>query len=170
MNVLLTVFRKEIVDGLRDRRSLLSALMLPLMFPLLITFMFNTTSVQLAYFLVSFILVLFLPTVVNILQAKLSQNREFAADLVATKILGSPTHLISALARLENYRRAFSFAWPSRRPTYFDSHPRTLERISRLKSYQDDADWINANRLRHHNPGAFVARTHPNQSRRLFRV
>ena len=41
MNVLLTVFRKEIVDGLRDRRSLLSALMFPLMFPLLITFMFN---------------------------------------------------------------------------------------------------------------------------------
>jgi sodium transport system permease protein len=35
------VFRKELIDGLRDRRSVLSALMFPLMFPLLITFMFN---------------------------------------------------------------------------------------------------------------------------------
>mgnify|MGYP001264362991 CR=1 FL=1 len=37
----LTVFRKELVDGLRDRRSVLSALLFPLLFPLLITFMFN---------------------------------------------------------------------------------------------------------------------------------
>ena len=41
----LTVFRKELVDGLRDRRSVLSALMFPLMFPLLITFMFNKSIV-----------------------------------------------------------------------------------------------------------------------------
>jgi sodium transport system permease protein len=37
----LVVFRKELIDGLRDRRSVLSALMFPLMFPLLFTFMFN---------------------------------------------------------------------------------------------------------------------------------
>ena len=41
MNAAIVVFRKELVDGLRDRRSVLSALMFPLMFPLLITFMFN---------------------------------------------------------------------------------------------------------------------------------
>lgn len=41
MSAVVTVFRKELVDGLRDRRSVLSALIFPLMFPLLITFMFN---------------------------------------------------------------------------------------------------------------------------------
>lgn len=41
MTAALVVFRKELIDGLRDRRSVLSALMFPLMFPLLFTFMFN---------------------------------------------------------------------------------------------------------------------------------
>ena len=36
------VFLKELKDGLRDRRSILSALLFPLLGPLLITFMFNT--------------------------------------------------------------------------------------------------------------------------------
>ena len=36
------VFLKELKDGLRDRRSILSALFFPLLGPLLITFMFNT--------------------------------------------------------------------------------------------------------------------------------
>lgn len=41
MSASLVVFRKELIDGLRDRRSVLSALIFPLMFPALITFMFN---------------------------------------------------------------------------------------------------------------------------------
>ena len=41
MNAVLAVLRKELVDGIRDRRSVASALVFPLLFPLLITFMFN---------------------------------------------------------------------------------------------------------------------------------
>ena len=41
MRSLRVIFLKELVDGTRDRRSALSALMLPVLFPLLITLMFN---------------------------------------------------------------------------------------------------------------------------------
>jgi sodium transport system permease protein len=41
MSASLVVFRKELIDGLRDRRSVLSALIFPMLFPALITFMFN---------------------------------------------------------------------------------------------------------------------------------
>ena len=41
MNSSATVFRKELTDGIRDRRSVLSALIIPMLFPFLITFMFN---------------------------------------------------------------------------------------------------------------------------------
>jgi sodium transport system permease protein len=41
MSSTVVVFRKELIDGLRDRRSVLSALIFPMLFPALITFMFN---------------------------------------------------------------------------------------------------------------------------------
>lgn len=41
MSTVWTVCRKELIDGARDRRSVLAALIFPLMFPLLLTFMFN---------------------------------------------------------------------------------------------------------------------------------
>lgn len=39
-----TIFRKELVDGLRDRRALLSVLIFPFFGPLLIVFMLNTIT------------------------------------------------------------------------------------------------------------------------------
>jgi sodium transport system permease protein len=39
-----TVLRKELTDGLRDRRSVVSALLFPLLMPALITFLFNTLA------------------------------------------------------------------------------------------------------------------------------
>ena len=44
MNPVIAVFRKEIVDSLRDRRSLFSLLMFPLMGPLLISVMLTQTA------------------------------------------------------------------------------------------------------------------------------
>jgi len=46
MKILLTVFRKELTDGIRDRRSMISALIMPLLFPLMITFMLNQKADQ----------------------------------------------------------------------------------------------------------------------------
>jgi ABC-type Na+ efflux pump permease subunit len=41
MNQLLVVFRKELRDAIRDRRSVLSALIFPLLTPLLLIFVFQ---------------------------------------------------------------------------------------------------------------------------------
>ena len=78
---------------------------------------------------------LFLPSVSVFLQAKLSQAREFAADLGATELLGEPDYLISALLKLERYSGMFMLPWIRRTQHYFGSHPNTIERIQRLESY-----------------------------------
>lgn len=44
MSPLLTVLRKELIDGVRDRRSLVSAMLFPMLIPFLITFLFNTLA------------------------------------------------------------------------------------------------------------------------------
>ncbi|MBT4978528.1 MAG: ABC transporter permease [Gemmatimonadetes bacterium] len=41
MNQVLAVLRKELIDGLRDRRSVVSALLFPLLAPMMVTFMLN---------------------------------------------------------------------------------------------------------------------------------
>ena len=44
MNAVLAVLRKELIDGLRDRRSMMSAIIFPMLGPLFISFMFNTVT------------------------------------------------------------------------------------------------------------------------------
>ena len=44
LRLVLTVFRKELLDGFRDRRALLSALAFPLMSPVLVAFMFTAIA------------------------------------------------------------------------------------------------------------------------------
>jgi len=41
MNQILAVLRKELIDGLRDRRSVVSTLIFPLLGPMMVTFMIN---------------------------------------------------------------------------------------------------------------------------------
>ena len=48
MSPIIVVFRKELTDGLRDRRSLLSLLLFPLVGPLLISFILSQTTGQLS--------------------------------------------------------------------------------------------------------------------------
>jgi len=44
LRLVLTVFRKEMLDGIRDRRALASALAFPLMSPILVAFMFTAIA------------------------------------------------------------------------------------------------------------------------------
>ncbi|MGY8823531.1 MAG: ABC transporter permease [Candidatus Latescibacterota bacterium] len=44
MDAILAVLKKELIDGLRDRRSVMSAIIFPMIGPLFISFMFNTIA------------------------------------------------------------------------------------------------------------------------------
>jgi len=79
-----------------------------------------------------------LPTAAIYLQAWLSRNREFAADLGATELLGNPGYLMSALAKLDRYGRWFGLPWMRQQDSYFATHPNTRERLERLQSYGRD--------------------------------
>lgn len=83
------------------------------------------------------VIALLLPSIAIFLQAKLSQAREFAADLGATELLGDPRYLISALVKLERYSGALMLPWIRRTQGYFGSHPNTAERVRRLQSYNE---------------------------------
>lgn len=83
------------------------------------------------------LLLLFAPTIGNILQMGLSRAREYDADLEAASLTGDPAALASALSKLEEHSAA---VWeriflPGRRipePSLLRSHPPTEERIRRL--------------------------------------
>lgn len=80
------------------------------------------------------------PLLALALRMSLSRAREFAADLTASELLGSPRPLASALARLEGGRRSWLglvFPYASgRAPSAFDSHPASAERIRRLMALE----------------------------------
>ena len=69
--------------------------------------------------------------------ARLSRTREFAADLGAATLLGSPVPLARAPVRLDRYARWLTPPWlrPLTRRSLHDSHPATGERLERLGSY-----------------------------------
>lgn len=83
------------------------------------------------------LLLLFAPTIANLLQMGLSRTREYDADLEAAALTGDPAGLASALNKLEHqgaslWERLFM---PGRRlpePSLLRSHPPTEERIRRL--------------------------------------
>lgn len=83
------------------------------------------------------LLLLFAPTIANLLQMGLSRAREYDADLSAAGLTGDPAGLASALRKLQRqdatlFERIFM---PGRRlpePSLLRSHPPTEERIRRL--------------------------------------
>lgn len=91
------------------------------------------------------LLLTFAPTLLALLQLALSRTREFDADLEAARLTGDPIGLAQALSKLERYQGAFwedLFA-PGRRspdPSLLRTHPKTEERIERLKSLQKDIE------------------------------
>jgi heat shock protein HtpX len=76
------------------------------------------------------------PLLTTLVYTALMRTREFAADLGAAELLGSPRPLASALAQLDRQER--SWQWnlfpyrPSRDPGVFRTHPDNTERIQRL--------------------------------------
>lgn len=85
------------------------------------------------------LLLLFAPTIGNLLQMGLSRAREYDADLEAAALTGDPAGLASALNKLEHQEAAVweRIFMPGRRlpePSLLRSHPPTAERVSRLLS------------------------------------
>jgi heat shock protein HtpX len=117
-----------------------------LMFLMPWTFFGGRTSpgfLSLAIFLAS-------PLLATLVYTALMRTREFAADLGAAQLLGSPRPLASALAVLEKQER--SWVWnlfpyhPSRDAGVFRTHPDNTERIQRLLALDParrviHADW-----------------------------
>jgi heat shock protein HtpX len=84
------------------------------------------------------------PTVGSMVQLALSRTREYDADLEAVGLTGDPASLASALEKLEHYQGRFwedmRLPVPGRRvpvPSLLRSHPKTEERIKRLRALAD---------------------------------
>ena len=86
------------------------------------------------------------PTAGSLIQLALSRTRELDADLEAASLTGDPESLISALQKLERYHGHFwedmRLPVPGRRipqPSLLRSHPKTEDRVARLKALRDRA-------------------------------
>jgi heat shock protein HtpX len=126
------------IGRLTHLMTVAGAILLVLNLPLLI---FGVAQISWAFIL----LLLFAPTIANLLQMGLSRTREYDADLEAAALTGDPAGLASALRKLEQqdvtlFERIFM---PGRRlpePSLLRSHPPTEERIRRLLSlYPSDS-------------------------------
>lgn len=90
------------------------------------------------------LLLVFSPTLTSLLQLALSRTREFSADQGAAQLTGDPAALASALLKLERTAGRFweEMVMPGRRipaPSVLRTHPRTDDRIARLKALAPDA-------------------------------
>jgi heat shock protein HtpX len=94
--------------------------------------------------LIGLVLLYLAPTASSLIQLGLSRTREFDADLEAVSLTGDPDSLASALQKLERYHGRFwedmRLPVPGRRipqPSLLRSHPKTEDRIARLKALRD---------------------------------
>jgi heat shock protein HtpX len=88
------------------------------------------------------------PVLAGLVYTALMRTREFAADLGAAELLGSPRPLASALALLDRQER--SWLWnlfpyrPSRDASVFRTHPDNTERIQRLLALEPSRPVLHA--------------------------
>jgi heat shock protein HtpX len=94
--------------------------------------------------LLALVLLYLAPTAASLIQLALSRTRELDADLEAASLTGDPESLASALQKLERYQghlwEDMRLPVPGRRipqPSLLRSHPKTEERIARLKALSD---------------------------------
>ncbi len=94
--------------------------------------------------LLGLLLLIFAPTVGGLLQLGLSRAREYDADLDGATLIGDPEGLASALLLLEEKQKGFweGLFLPGSRvpqPSMLRTHPKTEDRISRLRALRSDA-------------------------------
>ncbi|OJJ19541.1 peptidase M48 [marine bacterium AO1-C] len=84
------------------------------------------------------LLLILAPTIAGLLRLALSRTREFNADLHAATLTQDPMGLASALSKIEHYTGNFlqqilRSGYRVSEPAFFRTHPKTSERIARLK-------------------------------------
>ncbi len=127
----------NIVRSLTGTMSFIGILLLFLNLPLLLA---GGTPVP--WLLV--LLLTFAPTLGVLLQLALSRTREFDADLDAAGLTGDPMGLAAALEKLERQEgQNWEALLPGSRrgaiPTLLRSHPKTAERVQRLRALAEQA-------------------------------
>jgi heat shock protein HtpX len=94
--------------------------------------------------LIGLLLLIFAPTVGGLLQLGLSRAREYDADLDGATLTGDPEGLASALILLEEKQKGIweGLFLPGSRvpqPSMLRTHPKTEDRIARLRAIKGDA-------------------------------
>ncbi len=94
--------------------------------------------------LIGLLLLIFAPTVGGLLQLGLSRAREYDADLDGATLTGDPEGLASALLLLEEKQKGIweGLFLPGSRvpqPSMLRTHPKTEDRIARLRAIKGDA-------------------------------
>lgn len=101
------------------------------------------TGVNIPY--LGLFLMIFAPTIGGLLQLGLSRAREYDADLDGVALTGDPDGLISALGLLEQKQRGI---WEGMflpgasvpQPSLLRTHPKTEDRVARLRSLRHPSD------------------------------
>ncbi len=111
---------------------------------LISSFAFLTSSIFLLFFplilfglleinIWSFILILLTPSIISLLQLKLSRTREYQADLDGAKLTQDPIGLALALKKLETKNGLFRMWTTPEIPEILSTHPKTEKRVSILR-------------------------------------
>lgn len=133
--VLLVVFRKELIDALRDRRSLFSALLFPLLMPLLFSVMFQTLIEREAPTARTKLPVIGLDNAPGLIEHLGTQGVDAevaAADLTPDPRAAIETGKAEAILVIpEDYRRQYAAGRPSSLQLYFDDSRSESRRTAR---------------------------------------
>lgn len=108
------------------------------------------TGVDVPY--VGLFMLILAPTIGGLLQLGLSRAREYDADLDGVALTGDPEGLAQALAALEQYQRGVwegMFLPGSRvpQPSLLRTHPKTEDRIARLRALSTGGPSVAAQRM-----------------------
>ncbi len=111
------------------------------------------------------------PLAASLVQMAISRTREYAADRAGAEICGQPLWLASALEKIEAYAKGHEYARAERNPatahmfiinplsgknldSLFSTHPKTGERISRLRAMAQEGGDENVRAARTASPWA----------------
>ncbi|MDH5580808.1 MAG: zinc metalloprotease HtpX [Bdellovibrionales bacterium] len=108
----------------------MASFILILMFPLIA---FGAVRVNLTALLI----VMGLPTIITLLQLKLSRTREYNADLEGSRLTGDPLGLASALIKMSHSTMGLFGPTVKTPPEFLSTHPETNKRVKALEDLAD---------------------------------